>query len=98
MHLVWRSLSRHSGDKAGQQARLLRIRRLARASFRRLPPSHQGNLRAASWFGRTEDEYDVMLDTPGQVQSVRPDLKRIRRLPVSRVLVTAAGGDGYAQM
>jgi hypothetical protein len=39
-----------------------------------------------------------MLDTPGQVQSVRPDLERIRRLPVSRVLVTAAGGDGYAQM
>ena len=38
------------------------------------------------------------LDTPGQVQSVRPDLERIRRLPVSRVLVTAAGGDGYAQM
>lgn len=31
---------------------------------------------------------------PGQVQSVRPDLERIRRLPVSRVLVTAAGGDG----
>ena len=52
------------------------------------------NLRAASWFGRTEDEYVVMLDTPGQVQSVRPDLERIRRLPVSRVLVTAAGGDG----
>jgi predicted PhzF superfamily epimerase YddE/YHI9 len=52
------------------------------------------SLRAASWFARTGDEYVVMLDAPGQVQSVRPDLERTRRLPVSRVLVTAPGGDG----
>jgi predicted PhzF superfamily epimerase YddE/YHI9 len=52
------------------------------------------NLRGTSWFGRNEDEYVVVLDTPGQVEAVRPSLERIRRLPVSRVLVTAAGGDG----
>jgi predicted PhzF superfamily epimerase YddE/YHI9 len=51
------------------------------------------NLHGASWFGCNDDEYVVVLDTPGQVEAVRPDLGRIRRLPVSRVLVTAAGGD-----
>jgi len=52
------------------------------------------NLQNALWFGGNEHEYVVMLATPGQVEAVRPDLGRIRRLPVSRVLVTAAGGDG----
>ena len=52
------------------------------------------NLQDASWVGRNEDEYVLVLDTPGQVEAVRPDLEQIRRLPVSRVLVTAAGGDG----
>ena len=52
------------------------------------------NLQGTSWFGRNEDEYVLVLDTPAQVEEVRPDLERIRRLPVSRVLVTAAGGDG----
>jgi predicted PhzF superfamily epimerase YddE/YHI9 len=52
------------------------------------------NLQGSTWFGRNQDEYVVVLDTPGQVEAVRPDLGRIRRLPVSRVLVTAAGGDG----
>lgn len=51
-------------------------------------------LEGAVWFGCNEDEYVVVLGTPGQVEAVRPDLGRIRRLPVSRVLVTAAGGDG----
>jgi predicted PhzF superfamily epimerase YddE/YHI9 len=40
-----------------------------------------------------KDEYVVVLGTPGEVEAVRPDLERIRRLPVSRVLVTAPGGD-----
>ena len=45
-------------------------------------------------FGRNEDEYvSSVLDTPGQVEALRPSLERIRLL-VSRVLVTAAGGDG----
>jgi predicted PhzF superfamily epimerase YddE/YHI9 len=47
-----------------------------------------------TWFGRGQDEYVVVLDSPGQVQAVRPDPGQIGRLPVSRVLVTAAGGDG----
>jgi predicted PhzF superfamily epimerase YddE/YHI9 len=51
-------------------------------------------LEGATWSGCNEDEYVVVLGTPGQVEAVRPDLERIRRLPVSRVLVTAAGGDG----
>jgi predicted PhzF superfamily epimerase YddE/YHI9 len=52
------------------------------------------NPHGTSWFGRNEDEYVLVLDTAAQVEAVRPDLERIRRLPVSRVLVTAAGGDG----
>jgi predicted PhzF superfamily epimerase YddE/YHI9 len=52
------------------------------------------NLQGSSWFGRNEDEYVVVPGTPGQVEAVRPNLERIRRLPVRRVLVTAAGGDG----
>jgi predicted PhzF superfamily epimerase YddE/YHI9 len=52
------------------------------------------NLEGTSWFGRNEDEYVLILDTSAQVEAVRPDSERIRRLPVSRVLVTAAGGDG----
>lgn len=51
------------------------------------------NLEGVSWFGGNKDEYVVVLGTPGQVEAVRPDLERIRRLPVSRVLVTAPGGD-----
>jgi predicted PhzF superfamily epimerase YddE/YHI9 len=51
------------------------------------------NLGGVTWFGGNKDEYVVVLDTPGQVEAVRPDLERIRRLPVSRVLVTAPGGD-----
>jgi PhzF family phenazine biosynthesis protein len=51
-------------------------------------------LQGTIWFGCNKDEYVVVLDTPGQVEAVRPDLGRIRRLPVSRVLVTAAGGVG----
>jgi predicted PhzF superfamily epimerase YddE/YHI9 len=51
------------------------------------------NLEGVIWFGGTKDEYVVVLGTPGQVEAVRPDLERIRRLPVSRVLVTAPGGD-----
>ncbi|MET9251702.1 PhzF family phenazine biosynthesis protein [Nonomuraea sp. NPDC003709] len=47
----------------------------------------------AVWFGCNDHEYVVMLDTADQVEAVRPDLARIRRLPVSRILVTAAGGD-----
>ena len=53
-------------------------------------------LEDAVWLGCNEDEYVVVLGTPGQVEAVRPDLARIRRLPVRRVLVTAAGGDGGA--
>jgi predicted PhzF superfamily epimerase YddE/YHI9 len=51
-------------------------------------------LQGTSWFGRNQDEYVVVLDTPGRVEAVRPGLGRIGRLPASRVLVTAAGGDG----
>jgi PhzF family phenazine biosynthesis protein len=50
-------------------------------------------LRDTIWFGGNGHEYVVVLATPGQVEAVRPDLTLIRRLPVSRVLVTAAGGD-----
>jgi len=39
------------------------------------------NLQGASWFGRNEDEYVLVLDTSGQVEGLRPDLERIRRLP-----------------
>ena len=52
------------------------------------------NLGGVIWFGGNKNEYVVVLGTPGQVEAVRPDLERIRRLPVSRVLVTAPGGDG----
>jgi PhzF family phenazine biosynthesis protein len=52
------------------------------------------NLQDAVWFGANEDEYVVVLETAGQVEAVRPELTRVRQLPVSRVLVTAAGGDG----
>ena len=51
------------------------------------------NLGGVIWFGGNKDEYVVVLGTPGEVEAVRPDLERIRRLPVSRVLVTAPGGD-----
>jgi predicted PhzF superfamily epimerase YddE/YHI9 len=51
------------------------------------------NLGGVIWFGGNKDEYVVVLSTPGEVEAVRPDLERIRRLPVSRVLVTAPGGD-----
>ena len=51
-------------------------------------------LQDMTWFGCNKDEYVVVLDASGQVEAVRPDLGRIRRLPVSRVLVTAPGGDG----
>jgi PhzF family phenazine biosynthesis protein len=51
-------------------------------------------VQSAVWFGRNDDEYVVVLDSPGEVEAVRPDLARIRQLPVSRVLVTAAGGEG----
>lgn len=47
-----------------------------------------------TWFGRNQGEYVVVLESPGQVDAVRPVPGQIRRLPVSRVLVTAAGGDG----
>jgi predicted PhzF superfamily epimerase YddE/YHI9 len=46
------------------------------------------------WFGGNEDEYVAVLGSPGEVEAVQPDLGAIRRLPVSRVLVTAEGGDG----
>jgi PhzF family phenazine biosynthesis protein len=52
------------------------------------------NLQDAIWFGGNPGEYVVVLGSAGQVEAVRPDPERIRRLPVSRVLVTAAGGDG----
>jgi predicted PhzF superfamily epimerase YddE/YHI9 len=42
------------------------------------------NLDSTTWFGSTQDEYVVVLDTPGEVEAVRPDPGRIRRLPVSR--------------
>jgi predicted PhzF superfamily epimerase YddE/YHI9 len=51
-------------------------------------------LQGTTWPGRNQDEYIVVPGTPGQVEAIRPDLGPIRRLPVSRVLVTAAGGDG----
>ncbi len=59
-----------------------------------MPSWRLSALRARVWFGGNEDEYVVVLGAPGEVEAVRADLGRIRRLPVSRVLVTAAGGDG----
>ena len=50
-------------------------------------------LQGTIWFGCNEREYVVVLGSAGQVEAVRPDLAAIRRLPVSRVLVTAEGGD-----
>ncbi|MWA07204.1 oxidoreductase [Actinomadura sp. LD22] len=49
-------------------------------------------LPAAGGFARNDAEYVVMLDTAAQVEAVRPDIPRILRLPVGRVIVTATGG------
>ncbi|GHE87114.1 isomerase [Amycolatopsis deserti] len=50
-------------------------------------------LTEAVWVGGNGTEFVVVVGSRGQVEAVRPDLGRIRDLPVGRVLVTAAGGD-----
>jgi predicted PhzF superfamily epimerase YddE/YHI9 len=51
-------------------------------------------LTAAAAFAGNDAEYVIMLDTAAQVETVRPDIPRILRLPVGRVIVTAPGGRG----
>jgi hypothetical protein len=50
-------------------------------------------LQGTTWSGRKPGRVRPRARHPGQVEAARPGLGRIRRLPVSRVLVTAAGGD-----
>lgn len=48
----------------------------------------------AVWFGRNDYEYVVEVDAPAQVEQAQPDFDLIRSLPVTRVILTAAGGTG----
>jgi predicted PhzF superfamily epimerase YddE/YHI9 len=48
----------------------------------------------AAWFGRSDYEYVVQVDTPGQVEDAQPDPARILGFPVPRVILTAPGGTG----
>jgi predicted PhzF superfamily epimerase YddE/YHI9 len=51
-------------------------------------------LAAATEIAGNDHEYVVKLDTAAQVEAVRPDIPRILRLPVGRLIVTAPGGAG----
>ncbi|MFB9625394.1 PhzF family phenazine biosynthesis protein [Nonomuraea helvata] len=50
-------------------------------------------LAEAAGFASNDAEYVVTLDTAAQVAQIRPDIQRILRLPVGRVIVTAPGGE-----
>jgi PhzF family phenazine biosynthesis protein len=45
-------------------------------------------------FGGNDSDFVVLLDSPAAVERLSPDAARVRALPVNRVIVTAAGGDG----
>lgn len=51
-------------------------------------------LKRAEWFGRNDYEYVIQVSSPRLVEQARPDFGAIRRLPVTRVIVTAPGGEG----
>jgi predicted PhzF superfamily epimerase YddE/YHI9 len=51
-------------------------------------------LKRAEWFGHNEDEYVIQVSDPQLVEQARPDFGAIRQLPVTRVIVTAPGGEG----
>ena len=48
----------------------------------------------AEWFGESEDDLIVLLDSVAAVEAVSPDFERLAALPQTRTIVTAAGGDG----
>ncbi len=48
----------------------------------------------AEWFGRNDYEYVIQVSEPLLVEQARPDFQAIRQLPVTRVIVTAPGGEG----
>lgn len=51
-------------------------------------------LEDAAWFGYSDYEYVVQVDSPKQVEDTRPDFSRILSFPVTRIAVTAPGGVG----
>lgn len=51
-------------------------------------------LTRAEWFGRNDYEYVIQVSDPLLVEQARPDFGAIRQLPVTRVIVTAPGGEG----
>jgi predicted PhzF superfamily epimerase YddE/YHI9 len=51
-------------------------------------------LTRAEWFGRNDYEYVIQVSDPLLVEQTRPDFGPIRQLPVTRVIVTAPGGEG----
>jgi len=51
-------------------------------------------LEDAAWFGYSDYEYVVQVDSPKQVEDARPDFSRILSFPVTRIAVTAPGGAG----
>jgi PhzF family phenazine biosynthesis protein len=50
-------------------------------------------LTRAEWFGRNDYEYVIQVGDPLQVEQARPDFEAIRQLPVTRVIMTAPGGE-----
>jgi predicted PhzF superfamily epimerase YddE/YHI9 len=48
----------------------------------------------AEWFGRNDYEYVIQVSDPLLVEQAQPDFEAIQRLPVTRVIVTAPGGEG----
>lgn len=49
-----------------------------------------------SWFGRNDHEYIVEVESPEHAEKIEPDYRRVAGLPVSRVVVTAAGSTSDA--
>jgi predicted PhzF superfamily epimerase YddE/YHI9 len=50
-------------------------------------------LKEAEWFGDNDYEYVIQVSAPRLVEQARPDFGAIGRLPLTRVIVTAPGGD-----
>jgi predicted PhzF superfamily epimerase YddE/YHI9 len=48
---------------------------------------------SARWLGRFQNDYVVELATAATVRALRPDLGALARLPISGVMVTAAGDE-----
>jgi predicted PhzF superfamily epimerase YddE/YHI9 len=51
-------------------------------------------LKRAEWFGRSDGEYVIQVSDPLAVEQAQPDFGAIRQLPVTRLIVTAPGGEG----